>query len=309
MSTAGRSPSLSSGVTVALLAALGLLLPAEARPQEIVKRIGRVSIRVDTRQGVPGGVLVVRLSSRGRLGAAWAILDGRRAPFHLDREGLRALVPVAAEREPGPATLGIAIAARRRAQRIAIPLNVAPRLYPSRTVVLPVPFQALIAQPEATRDARRLLAETRNSSATRGPDSLQPPVVGRGDGFGELRDYPGFSELERRIDGLSGARHRGLDYAVPRGTTVQAPAAGTVLLAGPLMPSGGTVVIDHGLGIVSVLAHLSRLDVRGGQAVSAGDPVGLSGESGLTPAPLLQWRVYLHGVAVDPRVLDAALRS
>ena len=75
------------------------------------------------------------------------------------------------------------------------------------------------------------------------------------------------------------------------------------------MLSGGTVVIDHGQGIVSVLLHLSRIDVRAGEAVSGGSPIGLSGESGLAPSPLLQWRVYLHGVAVDPLVLDAVLRS
>ncbi len=88
-----------------------------------------------------------------------------------------------------------------------------------------------------------------------------------------------------------------------------ATGAGTVLLAGPLVLSGGTVVIDHGQGIVSVLLHLSRIDVRAGQAVAAGSPIGLSGEGGLAPAPQLQWRVYLHGVAVDPHVLDAVLRS
>jgi hypothetical protein len=309
MSASGRRlTSTLSGATL-LGAALVLAMPGDARPQDLTRRVGRVTIQVDTRQGFPGGVLVVRLGSRGRLGAAWALLDGRRAPFHFDRGTLRAFVPVAADEEAGPATLGIAIAARRGEQRIAIPVEIAPRAYPPRTVALPVPFQALLALPEATRDARLLLAEVRTESATRIPDSLLPPVAAHGDGFGELRLYPGFAELESRIDGLTGERHRGIDYAVPSGTPVRAPAAGSVLFAGALALSGRTVVIDHGQGIVSVLLHLSRIDVRPGEGVSTGSPVGLSGETGLTPSPLLQWRVYLHGIAVDPLVLDAALRS
>jgi hypothetical protein len=298
------------GAVVALLAlALVLATPADAWPQDVVRRIGRVTIRVDTSRSFPGGVIVVRLTSTRRLGAAWALLDGRRAPFYADRGALRALVPVAAGEEPGLATLGIGIAARRGEQRIPIPVEIAPRAYAPRTVMLPVPFQALIALPEAAHDARRLLALIRTESGAPVPDSLRPPVAGNGSGFGELRTHPGFAELESRIDALTGERHRGVDYAVPAGTPVRAPGSGTVLVAGPRVLSGGTVVIDHGQGIVSVLLHLSRVDVRVGEAVTAGAPIGLSGESGLAPSPLLQWRVYLHGVAVDPLVLDAVLRS
>ena len=302
------APSLAGAAALLLLAAL-LLVPVAARGQEVVRRIGRVTIRVDTSRSFPGGVVVVRIASAARLGAAWALLDGRRAPFHPDRGGLRALVSVTADEEARPATLGIGIAARRGEQRIAIPIEIATRTYPSRTIVLPVPFQALVALPEATRDARLLLAAIRTESTEPVPGSLRPPVPAVGGGFGERRSYPGFSALESRIDALSGERHRGLDYAVPSGTPVVAPGAGTVVFAGALVLSGGTLVIDHGQGIVSVLLHLSRTDVQAGQAVTAGRPIGLSGDSGLAPSPLLQWRVYLHGVAVDPLVLDAALRS
>ncbi|HSD28312.1 MAG TPA: hypothetical protein VLL75_13505, partial [Vicinamibacteria bacterium] len=69
--------------------------PARAE-EEIVRRVGRVTFRVDASQAFPGGVVVVRLVSRGRLGAAWALLDGRRAPFYSGRGVPRALVPVAA---------------------------------------------------------------------------------------------------------------------------------------------------------------------------------------------------------------------
>ena len=63
------------------LVALGLALAApDAGAQEIVRRVGRVTFRVDASQAFPGGVVVVRLAARGRIGSAWALLDGRRRP-------------------------------------------------------------------------------------------------------------------------------------------------------------------------------------------------------------------------------------
>jgi murein DD-endopeptidase MepM/ murein hydrolase activator NlpD len=282
-------------------------VPPPLAAQEIVRRVGRVTFRVDASQAFPGGVVVVRLGSRGRLGAAWALLDGRRAPFYSDRGVPRALVPVATTAEAGPATLGIEIAARGGEQRVAIPVTVAARDYRPRHVFLPEEKRGMLGRPEVGHDARRLLAVLRTESREPAPGLLLPPVGATGGGFGEPRTHTGAADVEGRIDALQGERHRGLDYAVPVGTSVRAPAAGNVLFAGPLSLSGETVVIDHGQGVVSVLQHLSRVDVRTGEALSAAAVVGLSGDSGLAPEPMLQWRVYLHGVAVDPNVLGPLL--
>ena len=113
--------------------------------------------------------------------------------------------------------------------------------------------------------------------------------------------------MESRFDALQGERHRGIDYPVAAETPVRAPAAGSVLFAGQLTLAGGTVVIDHGQGVVSVLHHLSSVAVREGESVAAAAVIGLSGQSGLAPEPMLQWRVYLHAVAVDPLVLGPLL--
>ncbi len=280
---------------------------APAQPQPVVRRVGSVTIRVDVSQAFPGGAVVVRLSSRGRLGAAWALLEGRRAPFYLERGVPRALVPVAASSAPGPATLGVGIAARGGEQRVAIAITLAPRDYRSRYVYLSEPLRALAAGEEAARDGRRLLAYLRTQSKTPVPGLLIPPVGSVGSGYGEPRTYTGAADLESRADALAGERHRGIDYPIAAETPVRAPAAGRVLFAGPLTLPGGTVVIDHGQGVVSVLHHLSSVAVREGDEVAAAALVGLSGQSGLAPEPMLQWRVYLHGVAVDPLVLSTLL--
>jgi murein DD-endopeptidase MepM/ murein hydrolase activator NlpD len=292
------------------LLALGLVTGAgitQAPAQEIVRRVGRVTFRVDASQAFPGGVVVVRLGSRGRLGAAWALLDGRRAAFYSDGGVPRALVPVSTSAEAGPATLGVAIAARGGEQRVSIPITIASKDYRPRYVALSEGQRARLRRPEAAHDSRRLLAVLRTESPKPAPGLLLPPVGATGSGFGEPRTYTGAADVESRIDALQGERHRGLDYAVPVGTPVRAPAAGTVLFAGPLALSGETVVIDHGQGVLSVLQHLSRVDARTGDPVPASAVVGLSGDTGLAPAPMLQWRVYLHDVAVDPNILGPLL--
>jgi murein DD-endopeptidase MepM/ murein hydrolase activator NlpD len=275
--------------------------------QEVVRRVGRVTFRVDASQAFPGGVVVVRLQSRGRLGAAWALLDGRRAPFYSERGIPRALVPVAASTEAGPATLGVEIASRSGEQRIAIPITITARDYPPRHVYLDEAGRALVAREETLRDARLLLAAIRTESKSPQPGRLLPPVAATGSGFGAVRSYTGVAEVESRFDALQGERHRGLDYPVPVGTPVRAPAAGSVLLAGSLTLPGGTVAIDHGQGVMSVLLHLSQVAVRAGDSVESAASVGLSGDTGLTPEPVVEWRVYLHGVAVDPTVLGPLL--
>jgi murein DD-endopeptidase MepM/ murein hydrolase activator NlpD len=77
-----------------------------------------------------------------------------------------------------------------------------------------------------------------------------------------------------------------------------------VVLAAPQILTGNTLVLDHGQGVLSVFFHLSRIDVKEGEGVESRSPVGLSGDSGIAAAPHLHWAVYVHGVAVDPRVME-----
>ncbi len=105
------------------------------------------------------------------------------------------------------------------------------------------------------------------------------------------------------------APHTGADFASPSGTPVLAPGGGRVVLAEPLYFTGNTVMIDHGVGLVSLLAHLSRIDVRVGADVAAGAPVGLVGATGRATGPHLHWTVRLQGARVDPLSVIAALEQ
>ena len=75
---------------------------------------------------------------------------------------------------------------------------------------------------------------------------------------------------------------------------------GLVVLAGDLYYTGGTVVIDHGLGLVSLFAHLSAIDVKAGDQVSAGTVVGKVGATGRVTGAHLHWTLRASGARVDP---------
>jgi len=94
--------------------------------------------------------------------------------------------------------------------------------------------------------------------------------------------------------------HTGIDIAVTEGTPVQAPAAGVVLHAGPQEQWGYAVLIDHGEGWCSFMAHLERTWVRAGQQVPAGHLVGWSGTSGISTGPHVHLELRYRGVPVNP---------
>ncbi len=101
--------------------------------------------------------------------------------------------------------------------------------------------------------------------------------------------------------------HGGADFLSPAGTPIQAPNAGRIVIARGLYFSGNTVVIDHGLGLFSMLAHLSEIDVHEGDGVPAGHIVGRVGATGRVTGPHLHWAVRASGARVDPLSLLALL--
>jgi len=103
-----------------------------------------------------------------------------------------------------------------------------------------------------------------------------------------------------RMRGLWPDVHRGIDFAVPIGTPVRAMAGATVRFSGAMSGFGNVVWLDHGVGVLSIYAHLSEIHVRVGERVGPGRVLGASGESGNVTAPHLHFEVWRWGRAVDP---------
>lgn len=94
--------------------------------------------------------------------------------------------------------------------------------------------------------------------------------------------------------------HEGIDIAAPYGTEVVAPASGRVVKVGWENGYGLTVCIDHGYGIETRYAHLSRTGVTVGATVKRGDRLAWVGNTGLSVGPHLHYEVLVNGRPTDP---------
>lgn len=117
------------------------------------------------------------------------------------------------------------------------------------------------------------------------------PVTGPISSIFGLRRF--FNEQERNP-------HSGLDIAAPEGTDIRVTADGTVIEAGDFFFSGNMVYVDHGQGLISLYAHLSRIDVNPGDVLRRGDILGAVGQTGRVTGAHLHFAVIANGVLVDP---------
>jgi murein DD-endopeptidase MepM/ murein hydrolase activator NlpD len=119
------------------------------------------------------------------------------------------------------------------------------------------------------------------------------------------------SRYGNRTDPFLGrlALHAGIDFRARTGTEVRSSGAGKVLTAGRNGGYGNMVEIDHGNGLTTRYAHLSRVLVKVGDTVDVSGVVGLSGTTGRSTGPHLHYEVRRNGKAVDPmRFLTAGMK-
>ena len=117
------------------------------------------------------------------------------------------------------------------------------------------------------------------------------PVTGRDSGrFG----------LKRILNGQKRNPHSGMDIAAPQGRKIKAAESGTVLFVGDLFFTGKVIYLDHGNGLLSLYAHLSKTHVKQGQQVKRGELIARVGKTGRVTGAHLHWSVYLNGNAIDP---------
>jgi len=245
-------------------------------------------IRIDVR--APEGESLAKPS--GRLGStpltfieaapggpfvAWAVLDldGKAGELPLTIDGTLA--------SGGKASLAasVDVGAKSFPQQ---PLKVADKF-----VNPPKDVQARIDREQA------LLAKVYARRTQRLPSGVfERPVSGEPTGvFGARRVFNG----EKRKP------HPGIDLRAATGTPVACSGPGDVALARDLYFSGNTVIVDHGGGMFTIYAHLSRIDVEEGNPIAGGDQVGLSGATGRVTGPHLHWGAKVGSEIFDPTAL------
>lgn len=124
-----------------------------------------------------------------------------------------------------------------------------------------------------------------------------------------VKPWPNFGQ-RRVTNNILSSVHGGIDLPVPFGEPIRAVNRGRVVLASPLYLSGGTIIIDHGLGVFSYYCHLSKLLVRRGDMVGKGAMIGNCGSSGRSTGPHLHWSMRVGDSRVDPyAMLDLPVES
>lgn len=107
---------------------------------------------------------------------------------------------------------------------------------------------------------------------------------------------------QRFYNGTPKRPHFGVDLAAPVGTPVYAPAGGRVTLAHPdMFYSGGTLVLDHGMGVSSTFIHLHRILVEEGDVVEQGQVIAEVGKTGRSTGAHLDWRINWFDERLDPQ--------
>ena len=163
-------------------------------------------------------------------------------------------------------------------------------LPPAQVTPDPAVMERIRAEAAMTREARRRVDDRADFAAgfdwpTRGP-------------------ITGVYGSQRILNGEPRSPHWGLDVAAPTGTEVRAPAAGIVTLThSDMYFSGGTLLIDHGLGLSSAFLHLDEILVESGQRVERGELVARVGATGRVTGPHLDWRMNLGETRIDPQLL------
>lgn len=178
-------------------------------------------------------------------------------------------------------------------------LTLSQREYPTQRIE-GVP-QAMVTPPEKV--LARIKDDNWRVAVARKTDSLRTEF---NDNFKWPAEGPitGVYGSQRVFNGVPKRPHYGVDVGAPTGTEVTAPAGGKVTLAHPdLYYSGGTIIIDHGLGVNSTFLHLSKLTVAVGDTVKQGDKIGEIGATGRATGPHLDWRINWFNERLDPALL------
>jgi murein DD-endopeptidase MepM/ murein hydrolase activator NlpD len=236
---------------------------------------------------VPGGIEVVALPSG--TGSAWY----RDKPVLVltERETM-AVVGIPLDAALGRHTIEYAQGDGAPAR---IAFDVVEKRYPEQRIRIANPKMVNPPAEDLARIEREMALMTavfaRFTPAEGSPFPMRRPAPGaRSSAFG----------LKRFFNDEARNPHTGLDIVAATGDPAHAPAQGRIAATGNFYFNGNTILIDHGRGVVSMLCHLSAIDVQEGQRVAAGAVVGKVGATGRATGPHLHWSLSLNGVRVDP---------
>ncbi|WP_242346566.1 M23 family metallopeptidase [Anaeromyxobacter terrae] len=240
----------------------------------------------------PGDAVLVRVA--GATSAPRGELAGRPLAFFRAGREWRAFAPLPTETAVGELRAELEADGARTEAALAI---VEPG-WPSREIS-GVPARFVEPPPDVTS---RIAADRAAFNAAYARPA-EPPRFRRAFAWPRQARLSGRFGDQRVFDGVKQSVHYGADVTGPVGAPIRAANDGVVVLVREAYLSGRTVVLSHGAGVFTAYFHLSRIDVRPGQAVRRGARIGRLGATGRASGPHLHWSVRVGGLFVDPESL------
>jgi murein DD-endopeptidase MepM/ murein hydrolase activator NlpD len=285
---------------VALLAASGLRAQTKSSaPRPATHDCGDgVTIRLSAPSAAQGGLLEAELRSASPLAEVKADWAGHDLQFWQSAKSgkiQRALLGVDLEREPGNYELKLS-AQLASGKPLACTVTVAVKAGKFPVEKLTVEKQFVEPSPQDAERAEKEGARLHEIYARVTPERLwqgnfRLPLDG-------ARNAKNFGR-RRVLNGQPRSPHTGVDFPAPAGTPVHAAQSGRVVLAENLYYAGNTVLIDHGLGVYTLYAHMESLSVAEGDAVEKGALLGKVGATGRVTGPHLHWGLTVNQARVN----------
>jgi murein DD-endopeptidase MepM/ murein hydrolase activator NlpD len=243
---------------------------------------------------VPGGVAVVPLGkvvADAKPPQVW--LGDQPVLVTSERGKWYAVVGLALSMKPGKHTLRIMIGNLAKTRDF----NIRSKRYPRQDIMMKDKSKVQLSPEDAERAGREIATILNLKLHWRDAPDTDPVLALPAEG-----QLGGRFGMRRYFNGEARAPHSGLDVAVPAGTPVRASSHGEVLAVDDYFFNGKTVFLDHGNGLITMYCHLDRIDLKPGDIVGKGQPIGLSGQTGRATGPHLHWSVVLNGAMVDPEL-------
>jgi hypothetical protein len=210
------------------------------------------------------------------------------------RDVLIGLIAIPYHGKPGTKTIGLGWRDRKEHRELTVSLKILSRRFKSEK--LQVTPSRVTPAPKDVKRIKREGEEVRAVYAASRPRRLWDEPFRRP--LNGLVTSP--YGTRRLLNGKLKSYHSGVDFRAATGTPIYAANTGIVALAKNLFYSGNIVILDHGRGLFTTYAHLSRIDVTPGRLVEKGQAVGLAGATGRVSGPHLHWGVKVNGAYVDP---------
>jgi hypothetical protein len=259
-----------------------------------IRADGPLEISARARSMQPGEVVVLSIGNEGRSDSVRVRAFNQSIPTYRDGDAWTAMVGIDLDTKPGTYQVAVESGSGPDIVHATYPLKILPRAFRTRRLTVDQAFVTppKSEEPRIEREAALLAATWRASAATRlWTTGFERPVPQAANSAFGTRSI---------FNGKPRNSHGGADFLSPAGTPIQAPNAGRIAVARNLYYSGNTVIIDHGIGVFSTLAHLSRIDVHEGDVVTPGQVIGLVGATGRVTGPHLHWAVRIADARVDP---------